>query len=187
MRRGIDHEEKAKSMTSRADGIDAQLDTSIYRDDENAVEALKARITERELVAAHEKKVNAAYRKGGLAAVQPLVTDKELQSIARTLAVCPYLKAPYFTTNTRASIRRDQERLKGVERTAQLDAQAREAPGGVLVTTAESGDYCNIRFAEKPERAVLDTLKGAGFAWTGGCWGGYKSKLPEGFIDQLSL
>ena len=54
---------KAASMRSRADGIEGQLATSIYDDDPDAVEQLRARIARLEAERDAAKAVNAAYRK----------------------------------------------------------------------------------------------------------------------------
>jgi hypothetical protein len=35
-----------------------------------------------------------------------------------------------------------------------------------------------ITFAEKPERAVLDALKAAGFRWGNGSWVGRRDAIP---------
>ena len=54
---------KADSMRSRADGIESQLANSIYDDDPDAVEQLRARIARLEAERDAAKAVNAAYRK----------------------------------------------------------------------------------------------------------------------------
>ena len=54
---------KAASMRSRADGIEGQLAASIYDDDPDAAEQLRARIARLEAERDAAKAVNAAYRK----------------------------------------------------------------------------------------------------------------------------
>jgi Domain of unknown function (DUF3560) len=54
---------KAESMRSRAAGIEGQLAASIYDDDPDAVEQLRARIARLEAERDQAKAVNAAYRK----------------------------------------------------------------------------------------------------------------------------
>ena len=55
--------DKAESMRSRADGIEGQLATSIYDDDPDAIEQLRARITRLEAERDEAKAKNAAYRR----------------------------------------------------------------------------------------------------------------------------
>ena len=54
---------KAESMRSRADGIEGQLEKSIYDDDPDAVEQLRERIARLEAERDAAKARNAAYRK----------------------------------------------------------------------------------------------------------------------------
>ena len=37
---------------------------------------------------------------------------------------------------------------------------------------------CRVTFAEKPERAILDALRAAGYQWGGGHWSGKHDALP---------
>src|ERR1035437_4050647 len=54
---------KAESMTSRADGIEAQLDHAIYDDDPDAIERIRERIAGLEAKRDQMKAANAEYRK----------------------------------------------------------------------------------------------------------------------------
>src|ERR1035437_8621331 len=72
MRQACESSDMAQHHTEVADGIQRQLDTSIYSDDHNAVEALRARIAEREAKRDNMKLTNKLYKKGdaeGLAAI----------------------------------------------------------------------------------------------------------------------
>jgi Domain of unknown function (DUF3560) len=172
---------RAKDHASKADGLERQLERSIYSDDTDATVQLRARIAEREAEATRAKAINREIRKGpGWEArlVPPLTeTEKaELLSLARTWAgVYKPGFPPYHLTNLAASIRRDRERLKAIE-AQQARAQAAEAaPAGV---TIEGGDWVRVTFAEKPDRAILDGLKASGFLWRGGSWVGRRDQLP---------
>jgi len=73
---------KASSMRGRADGIEDQLATSIYDDDPDAVEQLRARIARLETERDAAKARNAAYRKAHkaeLAAMSPCRKRRRLQ------------------------------------------------------------------------------------------------------------
>jgi hypothetical protein len=66
------------------------------------------------------------------------------------------------------------ERIAEIERRQQR-AQKADAAGGGLI---EGAEWVRVTFAETPERAILDTLKAAGFHWGGGSWGGRRVQLP---------
>lgn len=115
---------KAEGMEGRADGIERALDRSIYDDDPDAVERLQTRIAEQEAEAALHLAVNRAWRKANgdaaafLAALREISPDghqKIAERVVRTMSLCPWLRPPMDTTNLRASIRRDRERLARIQ------------------------------------------------------------------------
>jgi hypothetical protein len=168
----------AQHHTEKAGGIAGQLDRSIFSDDTNAIEALETRIKENEAIRDKMKLVNKLYKKGdaaGLAAI-----GQDLETIKRRLVEAgpwfgkaPFM--PYETTNLGARIRADKLRIEDV-RTRQKRAEATQAAGGLLIEGM--GTYCLVTFEDKPERAVIDALKAAGFYWQGGSWGGERAKVP---------
>jgi hypothetical protein len=191
MRRAFESEDMKNHHLSCADGIKRQLDVSVFSDDPDAVDALKSRIAEREAEAGRIKAYNASCRaaakRGELHGDLSLLDDRQKADIANILRVCAYQVGPggsfpsYATTNLRANIRRDQQRLEDIQRRAKRAEQAANAPNGVLIT---GEDYINVTFAEKPGREIIDALKAAGFGWGGGTWGGYRDKLPD-IVSEL--
>jgi hypothetical protein len=168
---------KAESMESRANGIEAQLDRSIYSDDNNAIEALEARIAENEAKRDRMKLVNKLYKKGDAAGLEAIGLN--LESIKEKLAKAgPYWGSaphlPYEMTNLGARIRADQKRIEEV-RQRQTRTEQAEQSGGIVINGT---DYVSVTFAEKPDRSVLDALKAADFRWSRGSWYGYRAKLP---------
>jgi phage shock protein A len=100
---------KASGMRGRADGIEGQLATSIYSDDEDAVPRLRERIAKLEADRDAAKALNAAYRKAHkteLAALSPYQRNQAM----------PY--PSYHFQNLSGNIGRQRKRL------AQLEAQA---------------------------------------------------------------
>jgi hypothetical protein len=169
---------KAADMESRAAGIEAAAERAIYSDDENALDALQARITEREALADKYVEGNKAFKKGGIEALVPLFGQEATLKVAAEMARAPWQKRPftYHLTNLRNLIRSDRERLKAIE-ARQARAAAADANGGVVV----QGDaFVSVTFSEKPAREILDALRAAGFHWSKGSWYGYRDKLPEG-------
>lgn len=166
-----------------ADGIERALDRSIFSDDDNAIAALEARIAERERDAELSTKINKAWRKTkgtpeertAALVASGVCSEKVAATVAKTMTLCPWLKNPLDTTNTRANIRRDRERIEEIRRRT-ARAEKAEAAGGVLI---EGTDYVRVTFPEKPAREVLMALKSAGFSWGAGSWLGYRDRLPE--------
>jgi hypothetical protein len=162
----FEHMNKAENMRNRADGIDSQLDNSIYSDDPDAVEALEARVAALEVKREEMKARNAAYRKEHRAEL------KAMTPYARSQAV-PH--PGWEVQNLSANIKRNKDRIEQVK-ARQARATRAEENGGV---TVEGNEYVSGTFAEKPEREILNALKAAGFYWSSGSWHGRRSELPE--------
>ncbi|MFA6111628.1 MAG: hypothetical protein WDA75_22945 [Candidatus Latescibacterota bacterium] len=168
---------KAGEMDSRAAGIAHQLDHSVFSDDDNAIEALEARIAEREAQRDRMKRVNSLFRKGDATGLAALGLNLETLR-AEVAKGYSWDTAPYVSwqlTNLGATIRTDKQRIEEIKRRQQRTEQA-EANGGV---TIEGNEYVRVTFAEKPARFVLDALKAAGFHWGSGSWVGKRENLPE--------
>jgi hypothetical protein len=116
---------KAEGMTSRAAGIEAQLERAIYRDDDDAEAALLARIqtlsAERERIRAY----NASCRKG--ARDVALLDDKQRRDLEVTARVAAYSLGKngempgYALTNLSANIRRQADRLEALIRQGEAE------------------------------------------------------------------
>lgn len=106
MRQAIDHQNKADDFRRRADGIDSQLDRSIYSDDEDAVDRLRERIGELEAKRDQIKTANAAYRKEHKADLAELTAYGRDQ-------IMPY--PGYVLTNLSGNINRNKKRLAELE------------------------------------------------------------------------
>ena len=63
MRKGFEEKDKAERHASKAKNIEAQLKSSIYDDDPDALEALRERISRLEAERERIKKINAYFRK----------------------------------------------------------------------------------------------------------------------------
>jgi hypothetical protein len=105
---------KAHRMESRADGIEDQLDRSIYSDDPDAIQALEKRISELEAKRDHMKRVNVAFRKGDAALAE--ATGRTLEQAAAMRADISgysWQRQPYSfeLKNLTADIARNKKRL----------------------------------------------------------------------------
>lgn len=168
----------ARHHAEKATGLERQLERTIFDDDPDAIERLEERIAEREREAMWKSALNKAYRKGGAAALSAQLSAGTVATIMDTMARCHWLKVPFDTTNLRAAIRRDRERIAMIERQRAVRAAAEASSAGVVVARREEG-YCTVTFAEKPERAVLSALRGAGYRWSAPSWFGRTADLPE--------
>lgn len=106
---------KAASMSARADSIEKAADRAIYSDDENAVDALTARIADLEAQRASIKAYNASCRKGN--PDTSLLTDAQRENLASIAKYAPYQVGKrgempsYASTNIGGRISADRERL----------------------------------------------------------------------------
>ena len=175
MGRAVEDGRKAESMRSRADGIEDQLERSIYSDDPDAIERLRERIAGLEAERERIKAFNKERRGDKLC---PCPTDCDCRSLFPRGCKCDKHPLPgYVLSNLNGNIKRNRDRLVVLER--QQGRQERsQASGGVSVEDQGHG-YVSVTFAEKPARSVLDALKGAGFRWRQGSWWGKADELPE--------
>lgn len=182
MDKGVAESKLATHHASKADGIERMLDRSIFDDDPDAIEALEARIAEQEADNVRTKAINKAWKKGGADAVRAagLMTEKEIARVLHIMKLCPWMRIPCKTDT--ASIRKDRERIKTIQ-ARRARAERAEAAGGVLIT---GEDFVNVTFSEKPAWEILSALKAAGFMWGGGCWGGYRERLPACVLELLA-
>lgn len=122
MAKGFEHLEKAQEHRQAAETIAAQLAHSIYDDDPDAVEALQARIEALEAERARVKQVNAAVRKGGVAALatmNPPLSEREKRDLLNAARFAPggtnggY--PGYHLTNLSGNINRQKKRLERLQ------------------------------------------------------------------------
>lgn len=108
---------KAASMRTRADGIEGQLAASVYDDDPDATDQLRARIARLEAERDEAKAANAAYRK------QHKAELAEMSRYQRDQAE-PY--PAYYFQNLSGNLSRQRARLTRLER----EQEAREGNAG---------------------------------------------------------
>lgn len=185
MDQGLEHSRKADEHRSRADNIEGQLDRSIYSDDPDAVEALRARVAELEAERDRIKAFNATARKG--VPDHSLLTKAETEEWLSISKVSPYSLGTggsfpaYKLANLSSNIKRNRDRIAQVEARQRRDRDA-AAAGGVLIEGNET--YVSVTFAEKPPRELLNELKAAGFTWGQGRWTGQRANLPASVADR---
>ena len=168
---------------SKATGLARQLKTTVFSDDDNAIEALEGRMARHEATAAGWIALNKAWRKskGDVATFAGLasISVETAQVIANGIATAySWEKQPipaYQLTNMRARIRTDRERIEQIK-VQQARAEKAEQAGGVVIEG--TGEWVRVTFAEKPGRDILDALHAAEFQWGAGSWVGRRVNLP---------
>lgn len=181
MGKAVAEQRLSEHHASKADGLARQLDRNIYSDDDDAIEALQARIADLEAEQARRKAINATIRKQGFAAAEALMTEADKASLLSVAQHQSYYDPlhkgfpPYAMTSTSANIRRLRERIATIK-VQQERAERAEQNGGVVIEGR--GEYIRVTFADKPDRAIINDLKAAGFRWGGGSWTGHRDDLP---------
>lgn len=129
MAKGFESVTMADHHRSVADGIQHQLDSSIFSDDPDAVEALAARIAGLETERDRMKRINAEIKRGAgwqerLSTAELLLTAREQQQLLDVLRFQPYLCDKktglpvfpgYALSNLGANIRRLKGRLTEIK------------------------------------------------------------------------
>lgn len=129
MQRSVEDSRKAERMAEKAENIEKAAERAIYSDDENAVEALEARIAELEAERERIKAYNASCRKaaksGGVGDLS-LLDEKQRQTIATTTRACSYQLGKghsmpaYVLSNLGGNITRNRKRLEQLKREAAM-------------------------------------------------------------------
>ena len=172
---------KAGAMRGRAAGIEDQAARSIYSDDSDAIQQIEAKIATLEDERNRIKVYNASVRKG--ARDLSILTEAQKEDLAVTLRVAPYQSKngafpSYALTNLGGNIKRLRERITDIERQHERQEQAQNSDAGVVANAHPEYTWGSLTFAEKPSRAVLDTLHAAFWRYSAGTWSGDFSQLP---------
>jgi hypothetical protein len=167
MRKGIEHDEMASHHKSKARGIERQLAGSVFSDDPDALEKLKGRVgyleEQREMIKLFNKKGDTEMLSNSL---------REHLAMCVNARQCNGKRFPsYVLSNIGQEINRNKKRIASIESQQRNSAAARKNGGVVIkMTDTGTGSFCEIVFAEKPERGILNELKSNGFRWGRGSW-----------------
>lgn len=138
MRKGIEHERMAHSMTSRADEIERQAESAIYSDDADAIERLKEKIAGLEAQRERIKEVNKMIRKHGMVACGDRLTEAEKTELLTLMRIASYHQVEkrgfpaYQLQNLGGNITRARQRL------AQLSGGSKSADTPIAKPEAET-------------------------------------------------
>ncbi len=189
MRRGCESQDMAEHHASKAEGISAQLEGSIFSDDPDAIEALTGKVAKLEAEREKIKATNKIIRRKPkneptpekLAELAKLVGSEVAARKLFEPDCCGRIGFPsYVLQNLGGNITTARNRIKSVK-CRNSNTQAAEDAGGVAIkiTVGERGRYAFVVFAEKPEYSLIKKLKAAGFSWGSGGWSGDADALPS--------
>jgi hypothetical protein len=192
--RSFAHSDMAAHHEGKAAGTERMLAHTVFSDDADATEQLRAKIEKKRALVERMKAANKLVRKYKS---EPSIGIRALVGAGFTESQAALLFQPdfagrvgfpsYALTNEGANIRRMEARITEIEDMRARQARTESAPGGVIIEGSgpgEFGDWVSITFAEKPEREILDALKAAGFRWGGGSWSGERAKIPASVQEQ---
>ena len=204
MRRGIEHQDKAHDMQSRAAGIIAAADRAIYSDDPDAVEALTAKLAGLEAERERAKDVNKIIRKIGLQEALPQLTDAEKRDLLSTMRAQPYYQVEkrgypaYHLTNLGGNITRTRQRLARLQGTpAPVDAPtsgatATERAGITVIATMTTPSrpgkkprpVWNVGGNVGPFRAMLQSLGGTWYRGAFSFWDDPAADIEQALAER---
>lgn len=140
----------------------------IQSDDPNAIEKLREKICNAEVMQEHMKIVNAYYRKHKTLEGCDALSDKEAREITASMArdwrTDPSPFASYELTNNNANIRRMRERLEQLEKAKNTETKEHDINGIRVVENTETMRI-QLFFPGKPDDATRTLLKSNGFLW----------------------
>lgn len=135
---GHENAQKASRHEAVADGIERQLATTIFSDDEDAIERLQEKITTLESTRDQWKAENAAFRKEHAA---------ELRAMGAYDRSCAVPHASYSLTNIGARIREAKRRIDEIQRTQRMqEAGERGTPRVMASRYGGTCPDCGLEF-----------------------------------------
>jgi hypothetical protein len=180
MDKGVEEYRRAEYHESKANGLERYLENTIFDDDPDAEEKISAKLAELERIQEQWKATNKIIRS------KASTEEKALQLVALGLQQTAAYNTierggipSYALQNNNANIRRYRQRLESIRTRKQRAERAQSAGNGILIEEIPGTSMVRVTFAEKPEREIINALKGAGFYWRNGSWNGYADKLPE--------
>ena len=184
MDKACEMSKKAEEHESKAAGLQHQLETCIFSDDENAIQAITDKVNGMKTRLEHMRAANKAWKKSGVAGLVSFgYSQEEAERIARAIETAySWDKKPFATyeiTNLSGNIRRMEQRIPEIQRRNDRAKQAEEAGGMSIQLCGTGNEYARVTFAEKPDYSIIQDLKAAGFRWQSGCWFGAAASIPE--------
>lgn len=138
---------------------------AVMSDDPEAIDALRAKLAKLQEQRARNKKINAAWRKGGEQALREIgLGARTAATIAETMRRCPWLDSPMSLTNLGAEVRRVEKRI------AELEAgppafETIEGDGWTIEALVDEHRIA-VSFRERRSPEFCQLLKRNGWRWS---------------------
>lgn len=149
------------------------MNTTIYSNDELAIEKLQDRIAELEENQKMMKDVNAYYRKNGNLDECDILPDNIKRKVLENMQIHTWDNKPfasYELTNNNADIRRNKERLEQLQKLKERAEEKSEDKyiqvDGLKVEEDANDMRIRIIFDDIPSAETRDLLKHWGFKWS---------------------
>lgn len=169
MTRAVDLAAEAKALRMRADH--AEDSDAVFSDDPDAAAKLRAQLDEARAAHAQALECNRRLRAGASDAEAAEVFGEDAAAFARRMSIWRSLgHSTLPTSNSAANVRRLEKRIAEIEARAIAPVPAPEQIGEVRIEQADN--RVRIVFPGKPDEAVRERLKRAGFRWapSAGAW-----------------
>lgn len=171
MRKGFETQDKAQYYEDKAESI--ENNNAIFSDDPQALDKLKEKLNALEERQAFMKAVNKCVRKKDKEAFLkiPHATEEIWQSIHTPDCFGGLGFADYKLRNNNANIVRIKKRIAQLEKLSQLQTEEITINGVRLIQNVEA-NRLQLVFADIPDKATREELKGNGFRWcrSEGAW-----------------
>ena len=191
MGQSVKHSEKAGYWAEKASSV--ENNTSIYLDDDNAVEKLENKLKELERVQETMKAANKIIRSKNMSELEKYdkllelgLTDSQVRRLFVPNCFGEIGFASCSITNNGASIRRVKQQLEKARSMKSMENKEYSV-GDIDVVENYSENRIQLFFNGKPDERVKGVLKKNGFRWSGynGCWQAYINCSSRLFVNKI--
>lgn len=196
MTSSVQNADMAEHHASKAVGLQDMLDKSIFSDDDDAIERLEERIAELQekqdaMVAINKicrnKKTTEEEKIAILKGNYKKFSDDAIHKLLHPQYSYEKPGFPsYALTNNNGNINRLKKRIEEIKYRQKQHDEAANSENGVVVKKY-GNDYCDIVFAAKPDRDIINALKANGFCWSGGRWAGKDDAIPAEVLEIATV
>jgi hypothetical protein len=167
MRKGVDLAKQAEGAAARASSVGTG---GISSDDPDAIQKLKAELTQLEARIIAENAANKALRKGDWGGVAAAVGQQRADREKAFFDRWGY--AGFHVANRRANARRIKARIEQLQAMAKRKDKEEEAEGGLRVVENAEANRLQLFFPGRPPSTVVAALKSGGWRWapSEGAW-----------------
>ncbi len=191
MGQSVRHSEKAGYWAEKASSV--ENNTSIYLDDDNAVEKLESKLRELERVQETMKAANKIIRSKKISEIEKYdklvelgLTESQVKKLFVPNCFGEIGFASCSITNNGANIRRVKQQLEKARLMKSMENKEYSI-GEINVVENYSENRIQLFFDGKPDKATRNELKRNGFRWSGynGCWQAYINNSSRSFIKKI--